>query len=288
MNLSEVTQEIGNDPQSLGTRPATACQAPRWPRRHSIFLQKAAWALPGRCCAPSLPESHLETSVVPLFGDTPCKAWPLVVSPLGWAGLRWRGWGWGPGRREGDPGLEESRVSERSSCFNSKASLSRRAGRPASPPAPGEESVRAPSGKLPETRSKNGYSGFTGKEKRKGRDLMPPKAGSSFKENLLLQWLRAWGPAELLGGGRVAFSRASFSHNGENMGTAFHKSFPPSSHGYVLSTYSARLRGWILPPPPSRKKGRCGPCCGDVLAARRTDNGAPCLVWGSGKPSWKK
>lgn len=82
---------------------------------------------------------------------------------------------------------------------------------------------------------------------------MPPKAGSSFKENLLLQWLRAWGPAELLGGGRVAFSRASFSHNGENMGTAFHKSFPPSSHGYVLSTYSARLRGWILPPPQQEK-----------------------------------
>lgn len=104
MNLSEVTQEIGNDPQSLGTRPATACQAPRWPRRHSVFLQEAAWALPGRRCAPSLPESHLETSVVPLFEDTPCKAWPLVVSPLGWAGLRWRGWGWGPGRRGGGPG----------------------------------------------------------------------------------------------------------------------------------------------------------------------------------------
>lgn len=68
------------------------------------------------------------------------------------------------------------------SCFNWKASLSRRGGCPATTPQ-GEESVRAPSGKLLETRSKNGYSGFTGKEKRKGRDLMPLKAGSLCKEN---------------------------------------------------------------------------------------------------------
>lgn len=66
-------------------------------------------------------------------------------------------------------------------------------GRPASPWEPAAlpphpaRSVRAPSGKLLETRSTNGCSGSTGKENSEGEDLMRPKAESLLKENLLLQ-----------------------------------------------------------------------------------------------------
>lgn len=52
----------------------------------------------------------------------------------------------------------------------------------------------------------------------------------------------------------------------------------PSFHRASLSTYSMSGVGWRL--RSQRGSGRCGPCHeGDVLAAMRTDNGAPYLVW---------
>lgn len=131
------------------------------------------------------------------------------------------------------------------SCFNWKASLSRRGGCPATTPQ-GEESVRAPSGKLLETRSKNGYSGFTGKEKRKGRDLMPLKAGSLCKENYCCCSEFKSGAEQSWGARGCASSRAGLSFKRGKMGVALHTPVPPLFHRYLLSTYS--VPGWILGP----------------------------------------
>lgn len=80
------------------------------------------------------------------------------------------------------PSLWESRVSERHRVL---------IGRPASPAEPAARPLHPrvrrvsglEAGNCWRQEVKTNYSGFTGKEKRKGEDLMQLKAGSLFKEN---------------------------------------------------------------------------------------------------------
>lgn len=193
-------------------------------------------------------------------------------SGLGWAG--------GAGARgQGGTRASGNLMFPKTSCFNWKASLSLRGGCPATTPQ-GEESVRAPIGKLLETRSKNGYSGFTGKEKRKGGDLMLLKAGSLFKENYCCCSEFKSGAEQSSRKGGVPFQGLVFLSREEAWG--WHLTNRPSflPQIFVEHLLRARLRAGCW--GPSREQGRRGPCYGDVLATMKTDKGVLYLIWGSG------
>ena len=176
----KVTQEIC---YGSSTTLATPCWAPRWPRTCSVLLLEAAQALPGRDCAPNILGPCPQTSAVclrkaPFFWGHCCGEPDPSLSGSGlvWAGLA------GCMSRERPQPLGISCFLE-TSCSNRKASLSCSAGCPVAPRPAARRVSGHKVGNCGRQEVKTDGSGFTGKEKRKGRDLSRLKVGSLFQEN---------------------------------------------------------------------------------------------------------